>query len=55
MKNERRDCPRRVTPALLDFYIKRGHELRDEAWRDVVREMWEFLVRLKSRCLTPRS
>ena len=30
MKPGRRDTPRRVTPDLLDFYIKRAHALREE-------------------------
>jgi hypothetical protein len=43
----RRDTPRRVTPELLDFHIKRAHQLRVEAWRDMWRAIGALLVRLK--------
>ncbi|MBR1145447.1 RSP_7527 family protein [Bradyrhizobium sp. AUGA SZCCT0431] len=43
MKPGRRDTPRRVTPDLLEFYIRRAHELRDEAWRDMWRGLWALL------------
>jgi hypothetical protein len=46
VKPRRRDCPRRVTPALLDFYIARGHALRAAAWRDTVWAIWALLKRL---------
>lgn len=47
MKHRRRDCQRRLTPALLDFYIKRGHALRAEAWRDTVLGLWDLLATVK--------
>jgi hypothetical protein len=47
VKPVRRDSPRRVTPALLDFYIARANELRIEAWRNMWRGLWTLLVRLK--------
>jgi len=43
----RRDTTRRVTPELLDFHIKRAHQLRVEAWRDLWRAIGALLVRLK--------
>lgn len=43
----RRDTTRRVTPELLDFHIKRAHQLRIEAWRDMWRAIGALLVRLK--------
>lgn len=44
---ERHDTTRRVTPELLDFHIKRAHQLRIEAWRDMWRAIGALLVRLK--------
>ena len=44
---KRRDTTRRVTPELLDFHIKRAHQLRIEAWRDLWRAIGALLVRLK--------
>jgi hypothetical protein len=39
VKPQRREPSRRITPDLLDFYIKRAHELREKAYR----EMWRGL------------
>ncbi|UPJ47455.1 hypothetical protein IVB30_29875 [Bradyrhizobium sp. 200] len=47
MKPGRRDTSRRVTPELIDFHIKRAHQLRVEAWRNMWRGLWSLLVRLK--------
>ncbi len=47
IEGERRDTTRRVTPELLDFHIKRAHQLRVEAWRDLWRAIGALLVRLK--------
>ena len=47
MKPARRDSSRRVTPELLDFHIKRAHQLRAEAYRDMWRAIGALLVRLK--------
>jgi hypothetical protein len=47
VKPGRRDAARRVTPELLDFHIKRAHQLRAEAWRNMWRGLWRLLVRLK--------
>ncbi|MCK1515852.1 hypothetical protein IVB22_25495 [Bradyrhizobium sp. 190] len=47
MKPVRRDTSRRVTPALIDFHIKRAHQLRIEAYRDMWRAIGALLVRLK--------
>jgi hypothetical protein len=44
---EGRDTTRRVTPELLDFHIKRAHQVRVEAWRDLWRAIGALLVRLK--------
>ena len=46
MKPQRRDDSRRVTPDLLDFYIRRAHALREEAFRDMGRAILAWLVRL---------
>ena len=46
MKPARRDNSRRVTPDLLDFYIKRGHELHAEAWRNTMYGLLALLKRL---------
>jgi hypothetical protein len=46
VKPGRRDAARRVTPELLDFHIKRAHQLRAEAWRNMWRGLWRYLVRL---------
>ncbi len=45
--NMRRDITRRVTPELIDFHIKRAHQLRVEACRDFWRAIGALLVRLK--------
>ena len=47
MKPVRRDTSRRVTPELIDFRIKRAHQLRIEAYRDMWRAIGALLVRLK--------
>ena len=47
MKPARRDSPRRVTPAIIDFHIARAHQLRAEAYRNVGRALWALLIRLK--------
>ena len=47
MKPVRRDTSRRVTPELLDFHIKRAHQLRAEAYRDMWRAIGALLIRLK--------
>jgi hypothetical protein len=44
---EGRDTTRRVTPELLDFHIKRAHQLRVEAWRDMWRAIGALLIRLR--------
>ena len=46
MKPGRRDQPRRITPDLLDFYIKRAHHLRDEAIREMWRAVWGRLTQI---------
>jgi hypothetical protein len=55
VKPQRRDTSRRVTPDLLDFYIRRAHALREEALRDTVQGLWDLLVRVKRFCLAPLS
>ena len=47
MKPVRRDSSRRVTPDVLDFHIKRAHQLRAEFYRDMRRAMGALLIRLK--------
>jgi hypothetical protein len=47
VKPQRRDASRRITPDLLDFYIKRAHALREECYRDIGRAIAAWLVRLK--------
>ena len=47
MKIERRDTPRRVTPEIIDFHVRRAHELRTEAYRNMGRALWALLIRLK--------
>jgi hypothetical protein len=47
VKPGRRDTSRRVTPDLLDFYIKRAHALREECFRDIARALAALLIRLK--------
>jgi hypothetical protein len=44
MKPLRRDTSRRVTPDLLDFYIKRAHALREEWYRDIGRAIAAWFV-----------
>jgi len=47
VKPVRRDNSRRVTPDILDFHIKRAHQLRADFYRDMWRAIGAFLVRLK--------
>jgi hypothetical protein len=47
VKPQRRDTSRRITPDLLDFYIKRAHALREEYFRDMWRATAALLLRLK--------
>lgn len=49
MKPQRRDASRRVTPDLLDFYIKRAHALREEAFRDAGRAIAAWLASCRKR------
>jgi hypothetical protein len=44
VKPQRREPSRRVTPELLDFYIKRGHALREECFRDMGRAIAALFV-----------
>jgi hypothetical protein len=44
VKPQRREASRRVSPDLLDFYIKRAHALREEAFRDTGRAIAAWLV-----------
>ena len=44
MKPQRRDASRRITPDLLDFYIRRAHALREEFFRDMGRAIVAWLV-----------
>ncbi len=46
VKPERRDTPRRVTPALIEFHKKRAHELRAEYYRNMLRAAWALLTRI---------
>jgi hypothetical protein len=45
VKPVRRDPSRRITPDLLDFYIKRAHALREEWYRDMWHAIWSWLTR----------
>ncbi len=47
MKIERRDTPRRITPEIIDFHVRRAHQLRNEAYRNMGRALWALLIRLK--------
>jgi hypothetical protein len=47
VKRGRRDTSRRVTPDLLDFHIKRAHQLRAESCRNMWRAVGALLIRLK--------
>jgi hypothetical protein len=40
---------RRITPDLIAFYIKRGHELRAEYYRNMWRTVWAWLTTI-GRC-----
>jgi hypothetical protein len=47
VKPERRDSSsRRVTSDLIDFHIKRGHQLRIEFYRKMWRAVWNWLISL---------
>jgi hypothetical protein len=47
VKPVRRDSSLRVTPDVLDFHIKRAHQIRAEFYRDMWRTIAALLVRLK--------
>jgi hypothetical protein len=47
VKPVRRDNSRRVTPDILDFHIKRAHQLRVESYRNMWRAIGALLIRLK--------
>jgi hypothetical protein len=47
VKPVRRDTVRRVTPQLIDFHIKRAHQLRVESYRNMWRAIGALLIRLK--------
>jgi hypothetical protein len=50
VKPGRRDSPpRRVTPDLIAFYIKRGHELRAEYYRNMWRAILAWLTSIGRR------
>ena len=53
MKPGRRATSPRVTPELIDFHVRRAHQLRVEAWRNMWRGLWSLLVRLKRLGLKP--
>jgi hypothetical protein len=46
VKAVRRDAARRVTPDLLDFYIKRAHALREQWYRDMWHGLWTWLKKI---------
>jgi hypothetical protein len=47
VKPGRRDTSRRVTPDVLDFHIKRAHQLRAAFYRDMWRAIGALLIKLK--------
>jgi hypothetical protein len=47
VKPVHRDTSRRVTPELIDFHVKRAHQLRVEFYRNMWRAMGALLIRLK--------
>jgi hypothetical protein len=50
VKPGRRDPPpRRITPDLIAFYIKRGHQLRAEYYRNMWRKVWAWLSGVGTR------
>ena len=53
VKPGRRDQSRRITPELMDFHIKRAHQLRDEGYRDMWRDMWRVADQATLSILRP--
>jgi hypothetical protein len=49
VKPERRDKPRRVTPDLITFYIRRAHDLRAEYYRNMWCAIWALLTGIGRR------
>jgi hypothetical protein len=47
VKPARRETPRRITPAMIDFHVARARRLRAEAHRDMWHALWALLIRLK--------
>jgi hypothetical protein len=45
VKPQRREPSRRITPDLLDFYIKRAHTLREECFRKMGRAILAWFIR----------
>ena len=46
MRPTRRNHPRRVTPELMAIYKKKAHQLRAEAYRNMMRKLLAALARL---------
>jgi len=42
----RRDTPRRVTPERMAFYKRRAKQLRDEAYVNAARALWQLLKKV---------
>jgi hypothetical protein len=42
---QNKSLPRRITPELLAFHIKRAHALRAEAYQDMMRALWNRLMK----------
>jgi hypothetical protein len=50
VKHGRRETSsRRITPDRLAFYVRRGHELRAEYYRDMWRAIWNWLTSIGRR------
>jgi hypothetical protein len=50
VKSGRRETSsRRITPDHIAFYIRRGHELRTEYYRDMWRAIWARLTTIGRR------
>jgi hypothetical protein len=49
VKPGRRDSQRRITPGLIEFYVKRVHQLRAVYYRNMWRAIWAWLINIR-RC-----
>jgi len=38
--------PRRITPGIISFYARKAHQLREEAYREMMLGLWTLFVKI---------